>query len=68
MGHRTFMGQPHSLLCLVIVRVVRVSEIPMGAVCLGSELSSLIRLCCHHVVISAIHFKNHQNGALRRVF
>ena len=58
------MEQPNSRLCVVIVRVVRVSEIPMGAVCLTPGLESLIPLCCHHVIVSAIHFKNHQDGVL----
>ena len=44
------------------------SKIPKGAVCLAPGLASLIRLCCHHVIISAIHFKNNQDGAFWRDF
>ena len=66
MAQRTLMEQPHSLLCVVIVRSVHVSEIPVGAVCLAPGSATHIRLCCHHVIISAIYFKNHQDGAFWR--
>ena len=68
MGHITLMEQPHSFPCFVIIRVVRVSEIPMGTVCLAPGSASRILLCCHHVIVSAIHFKNHQDDAFKRVF